>query len=266
MPLNKELLDEALRGLRNPRPYFTAQPFQNYAPLQMTEPAVPDPSTTQLRMDAIEGGSRLGTEAFTTQQENRRMHELATAREAMNEQLRGRLATVRENEPEPVARRESQFVEPGSNRNQPSQPSGPENERGRWGSTPEVSDIGRLRPNAPITTVNWRGHEFQVNRQVAPIFTAFLEELYGKGYRPTSIGGYSNRNIAGTNTRSLHSYGFAIDIDPTRNPVQDADGHMQTDLPPGIKSLANKYGLAWGGSWNSYKDPMHFSVPWGGRE
>lgn len=137
----------------------------------------------------------------------------------------------------------------------------------RWGkdNTPEVSDIRRLNPSAGLVTMNYRGHNVTVNRQVKDIFVAFLDDLYKTGYRPVSIGGYSNRNIAGTNTKSLHSYGFAIDIDPQKNPVQHG-GSNRNALPPGIGALAAKYGLSWGGNWNSYKDPMHFSVPYGGRE
>jgi hypothetical protein len=82
------------------------------------------------------------------------------------------------------------------------------------------------------------------------------------GYKPTSIGGYSNRNIAGTNKKSLHSYGFAIDIDPGRNPVT-WNGQNITALPKGVGAMAARYGLMWGGSWKgSKRDTMHFSVPW----
>lgn len=117
-----------------------------------------------------------------------------------------------------------------------------------------------------LKTVNWRGHNFTVNTYVADRFVGFLNGLYKMGYRPASIGGYNNRNIAGSNQKSLHAYGLAIDIDPSRNPVQSNDGSMSHALPPRVGALAAKYGLSWGGSWNSYKDPMHFSVPYGGRE
>lgn len=139
--------------------------------------------------------------------------------------------------------------------------------RKRWGDdrTPQVWDIKKLNPHAPITTVEWRGHRFGVNRQVAPIFVAFLDDLYKMGYRPKSIGGHNDRNIAGTNMPSLHSYGFAIDIDPAQNPVT-YNGVNQTILPRRVGQLAAKYGLKWGGNWKSYKDPMHFSVAYGGRE
>lgn len=138
----------------------------------------------------------------------------------------------------------------------------------RWGkdNTPEVSDLNSIHAHAPIVNVQWRGRSFNVNKQVAPIFVAFLDDLWQMGYRPKSIGGYANRNIAGTNTQSLHALGLAIDIDPTLNPAQPNDGSMIESLPPKVGALARKYGLSWGGSWNSYKDPMHFSVAYGGRE
>lgn len=140
----------------------------------------------------------------------------------------------------------------------------------RWGkdNTPEVSDIKNLNPwagkHGRIVGVNWRGMNFAANEKVADIFVALLDDLYAAGYRPVSIGGYNDRNIAGTNTKSLHSYGYAIDIDPAKNPVQY--GSNNHALPPNVAALAAKYGLSWGGNWNSYKDPMHFSVAYGGRE
>jgi len=130
-----------------------------------------------------------------------------------------------------------------------------------------VAEVGKLDPfgNTPLVHVNWRGHGLTLDKQVAPVFISFLNALWKTGYRPKVIGSYANRNIAGTNTPSLHSLGYAIDIDPTKNPVTHG-GHMIEVLPPGIAALAAKYGLSWGGSWHSYKDPMHFSVAYGGRE
>ena len=115
-----------------------------------------------------------------------------------------------------------------------------------------------------LKTINWRGHSLTLNEYAIPRFVGFLNALYQKGYRPVTIGSYSNRNIAGSSQKSLHAYGLAIDIDPSKNPVQY--GSNRHALPPRVAALAAKYGLSWGGSWNSYKDPMHFSVPYGGRE
>jgi len=130
-----------------------------------------------------------------------------------------------------------------------------------------LSEVGKLNPygNTPLVHINWRGHGLTLDSQVAPVFVSFLNALWKTGYRPKVIGSYANRNIAGTNTKSLHSLGYAIDIDPSRNPVTHG-GKMIEALPPNIAALAAKYGLQWGGSWHSYKDPMHFSVGYGGRE
>ena len=157
--------------------------------------------------------------------------------------------------------------------NIPGRPNRPNNTpvaRGRRGDTPSVSDIKNLNPWAgprgKLVSMNFHGINYVVNQKAAPIFQALLSDLWRLGYRPKVIGGYNDRNIAGTNTKSLHSYGYAIDIDPVQNPVQGNDGSMQYTLPPKVRALARKYGLSWGGNWDSYKDPMHFSVPYGGRE
>jgi hypothetical protein len=120
---------------------------------------------------------------------------------------------------------------------------------------------GHLNLSAPMKTYHWHQFALTLNSSVANRFIGFLNALSAKGYHPKTIGSYANRNIAGTNTRSLHSYGLAIDIDPSRNPVT-WNGHNITALPPGVGSLAARYGLKWGGSWiHSKRDTMHFSVP-----
>jgi hypothetical protein len=119
-------------------------------------------------------------------------------------------------------------------------------------------DIG-----AGLGSYNWNGFKLTVNRSMADNFIGFLSALSRTGYKVTSLGSYANRNIAGTNRKSLHAYGLAIDINPGSNPV--AYDKVITNLPKGIGRLAAKYGLAWGGAWNgSKKDPMHFSKPWFG--
>lgn len=121
-----------------------------------------------------------------------------------------------------------------------------------------------LRPHAPIVSIkDFQGHTVQVNRQVADNFRGFLRALKRRGYKIHSIGGYADRNIAGTSTPSLHSYGFAIDINPSANPV--TYGRRKTNMPRGVGRMARRFGLEWGGNWNgSKKDTMHFSVPFRG--
>lgn len=134
-----------------------------------------------------------------------------------------------------------------------------------WSNGGPLAD---LNPKAKLKTYDWRGFNLTLNSSVASRFISFLDALWKKGYKPKTIGSYADRNIAGTNTPSLHSLGLAIDIDPGLNPVNRDKNHKDDvfALPPGVGALAAKYGLNWGGSWNSYKDYMHFSVPYGGRQ
>jgi hypothetical protein len=109
-----------------------------------------------------------------------------------------------------------------------------------------------------LTTIKTKSGNTTVNKQAASAFTGFLNELSTRGYKVNSLGGYNARKIAGTNKWSAHAGGYAIDINPGRNPV--TYGKVKTDMPPWMNALANKYGLFWGGNWKgSKKDPMHFS-------
>lgn len=121
-----------------------------------------------------------------------------------------------------------------------------------------------LHPNAPIVGIkDGQGHTVYVNKQVAPNFKGLLRAIKRRGYKIHDIYGHADRNIAGSSTPSLHSYGFAIDINPGANPV--TYGRRKTNLPRGIGRIARRYGLEWGGNWNgSKKDTMHFSVPFRG--
>lgn len=107
-----------------------------------------------------------------------------------------------------------------------------------------------------VTLKTASGKTYQVNKQYAAQFAGFVAELESRGYKINSIGGYSDRNIAGTDIPSFHAQGAAIDINPGSNPVNGG----RTDLPSDVAAIAAKYGLGWGGNWKSKKDPMHFSV------
>lgn len=79
-----------------------------------------------------------------------------------------------------------------------------------------------------------------------------------------SAGGYLCRFIAGTDQRSGHGYGIAIDIatkhshywrwakgGPAGEPV------YRNDIPAEIVDVFEKHGFIWGGRWYHY-DTMHF--------
>jgi hypothetical protein len=77
------------------------------------------------------------------------------------------------------------------------------------------------------------------------------------GYKIRSLGGYSDRNVAGTGAKSAHSRGWAIDVNPGANPM---GRRLKTDMPKSVVNHARSIGLGWGGDWRSKKDAMHFSA------
>ena len=82
------------------------------------------------------------------------------------------------------------------------------------------------------------------------------------GYTIYSLGGYVHRQSRGSKKWSYHASGVAIDINPAENPYQKT---FESDMPEGTSAMAKKYGLGWGGDWNSVKDAMHFSMAKGER-
>ena len=120
----------------------------------------------------------------------------------------------------------------------------------------------------PWGNVNMHGDRItmRVRASVVDAVQALNSILVKYDYKVTESGssGFSCRNIAGTNTPSLHSYGIAIDINPTRNPYSKK---FITDMPTAmvneILSLRTNSGAQvwnWGGNWSSTKDTMHYEI------
>ena len=105
------------------------------------------------------------------------------------------------------------------------------------------------------------GAPFSVATPYADRFTGFLSDLAEAGYAidPKQSGGYNDRNIAGTDIRSRHADGAAIDLNWNDQPRGQA-GTIPAEL---ARRLAKKRGLIWGGDWKN-PDPMHFEVARGG--
>ena len=101
------------------------------------------------------------------------------------------------------------------------------------------------------------GKSTQVASKFALSFQQLVDYLDNAGYDIKSLGGYNDRAIAGTDKKSFHAFGGAIDINPDNNPM---GASLITDMPAGIGSIASSLGLGWGGNWKSKKDAMHFSA------
>lgn len=83
-------------------------------------------------------------------------------------------------------------------------------------------------------------------------------------FRESAGGTYNCRKIAGSSNYSLHSYGLALDLNPSRNPFQST---LKTDMPRAfrddlkrIKTGNGKRVFEWGGDWSGRKDAMHWEV------
>ena len=87
--------------------------------------------------------------------------------------------------------------------------------------------------------------------------------------------GFNYRFVAGTKSRSLHSYGMAIDVNPLFNPYvkgnnvdpdsaavyadRSKDFAGKIDKDDLCYQLFTRHGWEWGGDWKTVKDYQHFS-------
>jgi len=87
------------------------------------------------------------------------------------------------------------------------------------------------------------------NKMILPYLKEAEAQLTEAGvdYNFDDVQGFNWRNIAGSNSRSLHSWGVALDINPGSN--RDAkNGGKTTDMPPKFIEIMEKLGFTWGGA------------------
>ena len=72
----------------------------------------------------------------------------------------------------------------------------------------------------------------------------------------TFDGCYVDRKVRGANTRSLHSWAIAFDM----NASLESSGQTRTNWTPRFVAIMKAAGLFWGGDWKGRKDPMHFAL------
>ena len=70
-------------------------------------------------------------------------------------------------------------------------------------------------------------------------------------------GGYCFRQMRGSKSLSMHSYGCAVDFDPVRNAMGDNTPHFAEC--PIVLAAFKAEGWIWGGNWHR-KDGMHFQA------
>lgn len=114
--------------------------------------------------------------------------------------------------------------------------------------------------------------KFMFHKDLGATLVKALEEIVASGFNLKTVGTYcwrtiNNPNARGSEQMSNHSYGFAVDINPSENPFfkspstysgrdSDSEGTMRTVNSKAVQ-IMKKYGFGWGGK---YGDTMHFSI------
>lgn len=145
-------------------------------------------------------------------------------------------------------------------------------------SSKAQADADMRTVTVPVWKINDRGEKYAskmsvtVNKAVAAQVQEIFAEIFGgsEKFPIKSLGGYNWRSTA-TGSRSQHSYGTCIDINPDENYCIYNSGtrigsfwkpyeNPYSITPDGDVMRAFKSrGWTWGGEWNSLKDYMHFS-------
>lgn len=122
-----------------------------------------------------------------------------------------------------------------------------------------------------IVNIKAGGVSLNVHKELADIFKLFcalcpakgfplerLKDDWGYNFRP--IRGYEDEYHKTGNLHYLsnHSWGTAIDLNATQNPMT-SDGKVHGTVPKEVIGLAFGLGISWGGFYSGKrKDPMHW--------
>jgi hypothetical protein len=143
----------------------------------------------------------------------------------------------------------------------------------------ENEDPGRVRveailaatyganPAAAQVRVRFLGMAVRVHRSIVPALARVAARLNDARANPSLApflrrlsGGFAARTIAGTDRKSAHAYGIAIDLDKSMSDYwrwQRGPHRWRNRIPQAIVDAFEAEGFIWGGRWWHY-DTMHF--------
>ena len=118
-------------------------------------------------------------------------------------------------------------------------------------------------PNWHILNYKIPVTHFACNSDVqAPLMKA-LQAVKSNGFEKelkTFDGCFNIRAVRGSDLVSTHSYGLALDLNASIEPL----GSHTTHWSEGFRKCFLDVGFEWGGNFTGRKDPMHFSYAWEG--
>jgi len=122
--------------------------------------------------------------------------------------------------------------------------------------------------SAALVTWRFRGHGYRVHSLVLPALQRVTGKLEGLVRAKPALarwldelgGTFAWRDIAGTERRSAHSWGIAVDLNPAlsdywRNGAEAAP--WRNRVPAELVDAFESEGFIWGGRWRHF-DTMHF--------
>jgi hypothetical protein len=143
----------------------------------------------------------------------------------------------------------------------------------------ENEDPGRIRvesilaatygekPAAAQVRTTFLGMGVRVHRSIVPALERVAIRLKDARANPTLApflrrlsGGFASRTIAGTDRKSAHAFGIAIDLDKSQSDYwrwQRGPLRWRNRIPQAIVDAFEAEGFIWGGRWWHY-DTMHF--------
>lgn len=104
------------------------------------------------------------------------------------------------------------------------------------------------------------GRSVQFHKLAAAEFAALYEAACkASGYTPLNVQTFVARHTLWDSSRSLslHSWGIAVDFDPSSNPMGGKNSKLRTPDGQKFVKVFTDAGWTWGGDWNM-RDDMHF--------
>lgn len=112
-------------------------------------------------------------------------------------------------------------------------------------------------------TIPFAGKQITINQRYQPDFAALdvWITINNLDQYITRVDSFACRMISATSpTWSYHSFGQAIDINPTQFPAETTGRYALPQWYNELLNLARTHGFRCGADWTSYYDPMHIEI------